>query len=193
MTTFERLVRPFETPRIGPAKSSPSSRARGSGAARFRVGGTPSAGAQLVVTVISAALPGSPITVSYTLDGSDTLATAALAIVGAINGNAALAAAGFVAAIVPTQPLSFTVTQPATLNPQARFSAAATGNLTLDLDTDDIVIQVGRRGRLTVWNTSYSTETTVYTVKYPKEVPQSEVPPEMRIGIAQAAARFRNS
>jgi hypothetical protein len=192
MPSFERLVRPFTAPSVAPRRTAPARPAAGAGALRVSLGGTPSAGAQLALTVSSAALAGNPVTVGYTLDSDDTLATAALAMVAAINGNAALAAAGIVAAIVPTQPLNFTVTQPASLNPQATFSGSASGGVTMEIENKNVVIQAGRRGRLTVWNTSFSSEVTVYVIKYPKEVPQDDVPPEMRIGIAQAAAQFRN-
>jgi hypothetical protein len=190
---FERLVRPFATPAVAPSKAAPAAPAAGAGPLRVSLSGTASAGAQLTLTVASAALTGSPIVVGYMLDANDTLATAALAMVAAINGHAALAAAGIVAAIVPTRPLEFTVTQPSSLNPQATFSGAASGGVNMEIENKNVVIQAGRRGRVTVWNTSFSSEVTVYVIKYPKEVPEAEVPPEMRTAIAVAAARFRNS
>ena len=90
------------------------------------VGGTAHTGDTLNLTITSSALTGSPITVSYVMKSTDTLATGAVGLAAAVNANAILGAAGIVA--LPVSSGEFEVYQPATLSPQATFSESVTGD-----------------------------------------------------------------
>lgn len=103
------------------------------------VGGTAHTGDTLNLVFTSSALTGSPITVSYVMKSTDTLATGAAGLAAAVNANAVLAAAGFdaiaLAAVV-------SVYQPTTLSPQATYTQSVTGGgatTTLTLSTGSAV------------------------------------------------------
>ncbi len=65
---------------------------------RFAVG-TITGGDVLSLTLTSAAIAGSPVTVSYAVLGTDTTATAAVGLAAAVNANATAAAAGVTASV----------------------------------------------------------------------------------------------
>lgn len=89
------------------------------------LGGTAHTGDVLNLTLTSTALTGSPITVSYAVLSSDTLATAAIGLCAAFNSNAVFAAANVFAQVTGNV---VSVFQPSTLSPQATFSVSVTGS-----------------------------------------------------------------
>lgn len=171
MANFERIVRPAQTPNVTPPRVVLTSKGSGSGGPQqITIGGTANNGDQIALVVTSAAVLGSPVTITFTLGGGDTLITAAVGLVNAINANAGLQAAGISASIVPSQPLQITVSQPTSLNPQATFVATSTGTTTITLNAGNVQISPGKRGTVKTFNGSASGSTTVYAHKYPKEV-----------------------
>lgn len=170
MANFESIVRPFQTPVYTPPRRPQTSIGVTSGGPQsITIGGTANPGDQLALTISSAAIAGSPVTVTFTLGGGDTLATAALGLVAAVNADANLLAAGITASIVPTQPLQITVSQPTSLNPQATFSSSTTGTTTMTLASGNVQIAAGRRGQVKTLNGSRSFSSTSYNKKWPKE------------------------
>jgi hypothetical protein len=99
------------------------------------VGGTAHTGDHLNLTFTSSAIAGSPLTITYTLTGADTLNSAAAALAAAINANSVLAALGFDAIAVGAV---VSVYQPTALSPQATYTESVTGGgatTTLTLST----------------------------------------------------------
>jgi hypothetical protein len=85
------------------------------------------AGDQLQLTITDATITGSPVTVSYTTVGGDTLATAAAGLAAALESNAAIAAANYQARTVGTV---VRVYYPTNVGPIARPSPAFAKNVT---------------------------------------------------------------
>lgn len=181
MVNLERIVRPNQTPIVTPPRVVLSSKGSGSGGPQqVTIGGTATNGDQIAVVITSAAILGSPVTITFALGGGDTLTTATVGLVNAINANTALQAAGISATIVPSQPTQFTVSQPTSLNPQATFVATSTGTTTITMASGNVQISPGKRGTVKTFNGSASGSTTVYTIKYPREKSATEVNNAMR-------------
>lgn len=168
---MEKVIRPFQTLSVTPPRRSvDASGGSGSGPARITVGGGIVALDQLVVTITSTAIGGSPVQVSYTVGGGDTLATVTAGIVAAINGNGNLSAAGVTAAVSASRPVDFTVSQPAGMVPAATVSVSASGSLSVSLTGETIASKPGARGSIKSFSASQSEEITFYTTKYPREM-----------------------
>lgn len=181
MVNFNRIVRPNQIPIVAPPRVVLSSKGSGSGGPQqLSIGGTATNGDQIALVITSAAILGSPVTITFTLGGGDTLVTAAVGLVNAINANGGLQAAGISATIVPSQPTQVTVSQPTTLNPQATFIATSTGTTTLTMTSGNVQISPGKRGTVKTFNGSASGTTTVYSIKYPREKSSTEVNAAMR-------------
>lgn len=170
MTNFERLIRPFQTGTIAPPRRPVEIAKSGTktGPAQVALSGTPSGGDLLVINASSPAF--GSIVVQHTLGGGETLTDAVLAMVAAVNAETTLTALGVVAAVVPTRPLEFTVTQPVDLNPQIVFTGSATGTTVMTVQSDNVEITAGKRGSVKNWSTSSNSTVKHYTHKYPKEV-----------------------
>lgn len=184
MSGFHSIIRPFETPSVAPPRRTATSQGSSSGGPlQIVVGGTATAGAELAVTVTSTAIAGSPVTVTYALSGGDSLTTAVQNFVAAFNNTAALLAAGIVATIVSGRPLEITITQPASLDPQATFAASTTLTLTVQLSQGNIQLRFGERGTGKTMNGSYSLHNSVYVHKIPQEMQAFAVPATLREAI----------
>jgi hypothetical protein len=169
---MEGAIRPFQSLAVAPPRRSQTSgNSYSAGPTTATVGGVATVGNQIAFTFASSAIAGSPVTVTYTLTGGDTLQTATLGIIAAINASAALAAAGVAAVGVSGSPLEFTINQPDALNPRAAVTGTVTGTLTLSLTSGVVAISPGRgQVRMKTLNGSYSLSATVYNKKYPREV-----------------------
>lgn len=177
MANFPRIVRSFQTPNIAPPRriSNSQGTAQAGGPQWITLAGTPSAADELAITFASTALAGSPITITITLGGGDTLATAAAALAAAITANTVLTAAGIIAAVVPSRPTELTLSQPPSLDPQATFTGLATGTTTMSILAGNITITAGRRGSVKTLNGGFEDTKNFYVKKWPKETTLADV------------------
>jgi hypothetical protein len=173
---MEGAIRPFQSLDVAPPKRSQTSgNSYSAGPVTVTVGGVATAGNQIAFTFASSAISGSPVTATYTLTGGDTLQTATLGIVNAINASAPLIAVGIVASGVSGSPLQFTINQPDALTPRAAITSSVTGTLTLSQTSGVVAISPGRgQVRMKTLNGSYSLSVTRYNKKWPKETTFAE-------------------
>ena len=95
-----------------------------SAAETVTVGGTINAGDVCSLIVTCAAISGSPITLSYTVQGNDNTTTIAAALARAVNNNSAIGSAGIEATSTGAV---VSIYQPTTLSPQATYAKAIVG------------------------------------------------------------------
>ncbi|HTI81734.1 MAG TPA: hypothetical protein VL614_14900 [Acetobacteraceae bacterium] len=106
------------------AASASLAGAASAAAATATIAGTITAGNTVSLTATSTAITGSPITVTYTVQSTDTISTIAAALGKLVNNNAALAAAR-ISAVVAAAVISLYA--PTTLTPAVVWTGAAGG------------------------------------------------------------------
>lgn len=167
---IEQSVRPFQTPNIAPPRLSPSSGGVTTGPLQVIVGGTPTVGAEITITVSHPILTGGERTVNYVLVDGDNLQNAAIGAVNAINNDGDLLSLGITATGVSGQPFEFEIDQSATLDPQATIAVSSTPGVTLSLSNGSVTIEVAKSSSVQTENGNVNASSTQYTHHYPKEV-----------------------
>jgi hypothetical protein len=172
MIPLEGIIRPFQSSDINlPRRSATSSGTASSGAVGVTIGGTASAGAQIQFIISQSSLVPNPVTVTYTLTAADSVQTAIMGIIAAINANSTLAAAGITATGVSGNLYQMVINQPATLNPQASMTGNVTASLTMMFNSGNVSLNIGR-GKISVKTLHGSDHTSItsYVHKFPKEM-----------------------
>lgn len=167
---IEQSVRPFQTPDVSPPRLSPSSGGVTTGPLQVIVGGSPTVGADITISVSHPLLPGGQVTVSYVLVNGDNLQNAAVGAVNAVNANASLLNIGVTATGVSGQPFEFEIDQPATLDPQATIAVSSTPGIMLSLSNGSVSLVVEKSAQVQTETGSMNASSTQYTHHYPKEV-----------------------
>ncbi|MDR3612906.1 MAG: hypothetical protein P4L53_05015 [Candidatus Obscuribacterales bacterium] len=92
-----------------------------------QLGGTPSAGDTITITVTDPAISGSPISVVYTVTGTDTLSTITSGLVNLVNSTATLTAVGINAGVNKQSLYQVNLTSPTGSGTTFTSSVAGTG------------------------------------------------------------------